>query len=291
MKQYIIIWSAIVFVFSAMNGCGKKETDVIARIDKKVITEGDLDVRINKLPEKYRQVVRTNKRKFIEDIIVDELLYMKALKKGLDKNKDVMGVLEAAKKKILIARLLQDEINDKVVVGEEEARQYYNENIDEFKTPEVFRVSHIMLKTEEDAKSVLLELANGRNFEDLARARSIDEPSAKKGGDIGYFARGQLDPDFEKAATVMKEGDISDVVKTRYGYHVLKLTERKLPSIEKYDDVRERISQNLLAKKKKIAFNELVEKLRNESKIVVFEDAECFKKEASYGKDDNSDEE
>ena len=137
------------------------------------------------------------------------------------------------------------------------------------------RASHILVKTEDEANDILLELANDRNFEDLARARSIDATS-DKGGDVGYFIRGQLDPGFEKSCFDLKVGQISDVVKTRFGYHIIKLTEVKSPDVEKYEDVKGRIKQDLLKNQHKEYFNKLVERLKDRAKIEINEKSHVF---------------
>lgn len=255
-------------------GCGKKQ-EIIARIDNKVITVRDFEKRIKVLPARYQEVIKENKRRFLDEIIVDELLYGEALRQNLYDDRDVKEVIEEAKKKILIARLLKDKVDDAVKVGEEEILDYYNNHKEEFKTPEILRASHILVKTEEEAKGIILELTNGRNFEDLARSRSTD-PTSSRGGDIGYFVRGQLDPDFENVCFQMSEGQISDMVKTRFGYHIIKLTERKAPSIENFDEVRGRIAERLIKLLRKKQFNELVERLKERAKIEVNEEIPIF---------------
>jgi peptidyl-prolyl cis-trans isomerase C len=263
-SAYINIIALIVIILA---GCGKKE-DFIAKIDDEYITAKDLDTRISKLPERYQDIVKLSKKKFLDELVIDELLYKEALKEKLDKDKEVKGVLEEAKKKILIAKLLKDNIDDKVTVDDVQVRDYYENHPGEFKTPEIFRASHIMVKTEDSAKNIALELANGAKFDDLARKYSIDF-SAESGGDIGYFVIGQVDPDFERVAVNLKEGEISGVVKSKFGYHIIKLTERKLNSIEKYEDVKDRIRHHLITEKKKKVFNDLITRLKNNAKVVV----------------------
>ncbi len=275
MRRDIVVYSIIILISGYItSGCGKKE-DVLVKIDKTVITAGDFEKRIAVLPPRYQEVIKPNKRKFLGELIVDELLYREALRQNLHKEKDVKAVIEQARKKILISKLLKEKINDIASVTDEEVEEYYKTHQDEFKTPEILRASHIVVKTEKEIKDILLELANDRNFEDLARARSIG-PTAQKGGDIGYFTSGQLDPDFEKVCFQLKEGEISDIVKTRFGYHVIKLTERKPPAIEKYEDAKGRIKQPLIARKRKRYFNDLVQRLKDRAKIEINEKSPVF---------------
>ncbi len=275
MRRAIAIYSIIILISGYVtSGCGKKG-DVLVKIDKTVITAGDFEKRIAALPPRYQEVIKPNKRKFLDELIVDELLYREALRQNLHKEKDVKAVIEQARKKILISKLLKEKIDDIAFITDEDLEEYYKTHQDEFKTPEILRASHILVKTESQIKDILLELANGRNFEDLARARSIG-PTAQKGGDIGYFTSGQLDPDFEKVCFQLKEGEISDIVKTRFGYHVIKLTERKPPAIEKYEDTKGRIKQPLIARKRKRYFNDLVQRLKDRAKIEINEKSPVF---------------
>ena len=168
----------------------------------------------------------------------------------------------------MIARLLKEQVGDKVTVNEEEIVTYYNENNEQFTAPETLRASHILVKTENEAKDILAELANGRNFEDLAKARSMDT-SAKIGGDIGFFTRQQLVPEFEEASFKLQAGEISGIVKTKFGYHIIKLTERKEPHVKELTEVRDAIEQSYKRHKGKQRFTEFVEDLKEKSKITI----------------------
>lgn len=275
MRRDTVLYIIIILISASITaGCGKKE-NVLVKIDKIVITAEDFEKRISVLPTRYQEVIKPNKRKFLDELIVDELLYREALRQNLHKEKDVRAVIEQARKKILISKLLKEKIDDVASVTDEDVEDYYKTYQDEFKTPEILRASHILVKTEKEIKDILLELANNRNFEDLARARSID-PTAQKGGDIGYFTRGQLDPDFEEVCFRLKEGEISDIVKTRFGYHIIKLTEKKPPAIEKYEDAKGRIGQTLVARKRKKYFNDLVQHLKDRAKIEINEKSPVF---------------
>jgi len=264
MRSYHII--ILILILSA-GGCGDKK-DTVVSIGSKSLTIKDIDARMSKLPERYKEIVKVNRKDFVDDIVMDELLYAEALRTGVDSEKEVKEVIEEAKKKIVIAKYLKDHIEDKVKADDVEIRSYYDSNLDEFKTPEVLRASHIMLRSEDEARSVSESLRAGSDFAKLAESRSIDS-LAGAGGDIGYFVRGQVDPEFEKVAVNLREGEISGVVKTRSGYHIIKLTERKNPSYESYDAVKDRIKQGILAAKKKKVFNDLVSELKKKYKVTV----------------------
>lgn len=252
-----------------LGGCGGNKKNVLARIDKKhTITLESFNNRIAKLPQRYKDVIEKNKKAFLNEIIIDELLYNEALRKGLDKDKEVKEIVEEANKKILIARLLKDEVDDEIIISEEEIQEFYNANREKFGVPEVRRASHILVATEEEAQNVLKELAAGKNFEDLARERSID-PTAKVGGDIGYFTRKQLTPEIEAVAFDMDIDETSGVVKTKFGYHVIKLTEKRAPRAKELTEVRDAVVQSLRRIKKRAHFNDYTTKLKEKSIIYI----------------------
>lgn len=273
MKRHVLYYTIIISLSIFTAGCGQsnKDKNIAAKINNDVITFRELDYRISKLPVSYQAVVRQDKKRFIDEMIVDKLLYKEALRRGFAKEKEVVEIVDEAKKKILIARLIKDSVDDKTEVDELEILEYYNKNPGEFKTPEIFRASHIMLRTEEEAKAVLEALQQGADFSALAKERSLD-PTSERGGDLGYFVVGQLEPEFEKACVSLKTGEMSGIVKSKYGYHIIMLTEHKEPSIESYEDVKSRIANDLINKKKKQSFNKLVEDLKAKSKIWINND-------------------
>lgn len=257
----------------ALAGCaGTSDKEVLVRIDKKhTITLKDFNDRIAKMPERYREVINKNRKQFLDEIIVDILLYNEALKQGLDSDEEVKQVVKEARKKILIARLLQSDVEDEIVIGETEIDDYYVANREKFAMPEVLRASHILVRTEDEAKDILGKLSAGANFEKLARTRSVD-PSAKIDGDIGFFTRGQLVPEIEEACSNMQIDEISGVIKTKFGYHVVKLTERRAPHIKDLVEVRDIIRQTLERLKKRMLFQAYISKLKEKSTISVNEE-------------------
>ena len=266
----------ITFILSAcvlsilISGCGKgKDTRVIASVDKKyTITVDEFNDRLTNLPERYQEVVNKNKKEFLNELITDKLLYAEALRKKLDRDEDVLKLFDEAKRKIIISRLLNDEIDGNITVTEEDVTAYYTANKDRFVTPEVLRASHILVVSEKEARDVRDELLKGENFEDLAAKKSID-PTAKLGGDIGYFTSGQLMPEIENTCLKLEPGEISDVVKTKFGYHVIKLTERREPRTRELAEVHDAIAQSIQRGEKQNVFNEYVGKLKGKSTIII----------------------
>ena len=270
MKTKITCILSICLVSILIAGCGKaKDARVIASVDKKyTITVDEFNDRLANLPERYQEVVNKNKKEFLNELITDKLLYAEALRIKLDRDEEVLKLFDEAKRKIIISKLLNDEIDGNITVTEEDITAYYTSNKDRFVTPEVLRASHILVESENEARDVRNELLKGENFEDLAAKKSID-PTAKLGGDIGYFTAGQLMPEIENTCLKLEPGEISDVVKTKFGYHVIKLTERREPRTRELAEVHDAIAQSIQRDKKQNMFNEYVGKLKEKSKIII----------------------
>jgi len=167
----------------------------------------------------------------------------------------------------------------KINVTEQDARKYYEENTEEFNVPELVKASHILITPEAvgdpnsmanaraKAEELLAEVKAGADFAEVAKTHS-DCPSAPGGGDLGFFPRGKTTPPFEKAAFALEVGEISDVVETDYGFHIVKVTDRKEPSAITFEQAKERIIEKLTEEKQLELANEYLEKLKAEAEIV-----------------------
>lgn len=263
-----------VFLSFLFFGCGPEINDeeTLAVIGRDRITVSDFNYRISNLPERYRQVGRRRKMEYLEELVNDTLLYQEALRSEVQRIEDVQKVIEEARRKIIIARFLQDTIDEKISISDEDVREYYEANEKMFRTPEIMRLSHILVLSREEGLDILEELDAGVEFEEIARTRSVD-PTAQRGGDIGYFPKGQLMPEFEQACETLEVGEISGVVRTSLGYHVIKLTDRRDPEPVAIERVEERIRERLYALQRQKKFNEMLQRLREETDIEIHEEA------------------
>lgn len=275
MTAYRIISTTILAAVLAagFSGCGPKDPGrrVMASVGNTNITVDDFNERVSNLPPRYQRIAKARKGQFLQEIITDLLLYNAALEKGVDRDREVQKMIEEAKKKILIARLLKDEVNEAVEVSDEEVEEFYLGNPARYMTPEIIRASHILLLNKEDAEAAMRELDNGTPFEDVARAKSVD-PTAQNGGDIGYFPRGQLMPAFENACYMLEVGQVSDIVRTKLGYHIIKLTDRREPVLRPLEQVSDSIRSGLVARKRREAFKELLSELKESTEVVINEE-------------------
>lgn len=163
------------------------------------------------------------------------------------------GYKTPEKRKVRFVLVDTQALRMKVNVAPQEVEQYYTDNLQQYSTPEQIRASHVLLKTEgkteadvrKQAEDILAKARAGADFAQLATKFSEDDASAKQGGDLDYFGRGRMVREFEEAAFALQPGQISDVVKTQYGFHVIKLTDRKAAATRPIDEVRPQITEQL----------------------------------------------
>jgi peptidyl-prolyl cis-trans isomerase D len=178
------------------------------------------------------------------------------------------------KRKIRYVLVDVDTLRGTVKPTEREITRAYNDGIELYSTPEQIRASHILLKTEgkkEDevkakAEQILKDVKAGGDFAALAKKYSEDEASAKNGGDLDFFARGRMDPAFEEAAFALQPGQVSDLVKSQFGFHVIKVTDKKAATIRTLDEVRPQIVDQITWEKAQAKATDMAEAMQNEIK-------------------------
>jgi peptidyl-prolyl cis-trans isomerase D len=174
---------------------------------------------------------------------------------------DVASYFEAHKaeyrvgerRKVKFMLIDQEQVRQKLSVTPAEVETYYKDNLQQYQTPEQVRASHILLKTEgkdaaavqKQAEEILKQVKSGADFAALAKKHSEDDGSKANGGDLDYFGRGRMVPEFENAAFSMQPGQVSDLVKTQYGFHIIKVVDKKPATTRSLDEVRGEITEQL----------------------------------------------
>lgn len=273
MKKLLILILVGIFAF----GCAQrndKDNPVIAKVNKTKITKEDFLKEISRVPEWVRDRFKgkEGKEQFLEEMIKKELIYQDAKKKRLHKDKEFLDKVEEFKKMTLLSLILKKEIEEKAVVDDAEVRDFYDKNLDKLRKGTKVRASHILVNTEEEAKNILERIKKGESFSKLAKSLSKDKNSAKKGGDLGFFGRGQMVPEFERAAFNLRVGEVSNPVRTRFGYHIIKITDRKEGIPVSFEEAKDAIRRRLLAEKQRSLFDSYIENLKKNSKITKNED-------------------
>jgi len=275
MVSYRYIALLMILPLAVLAGCAREPSagdKPLVTVADKSITIKDFKDKFSRLPKHYQAVAEKNKKNLLDDMIVESLFLEDALRNGLDKDKEIKDILVEARKKIIIAKFVKTEVDDKVKVSEDEMKAFYEEHKDEFKTPQMWRASHILVASEGEAKDVAAELSKGKVFEDIARAKSIDATSAR-GGDVGYFRKGQVVPEFENTCIGLSVGQTSAIVHTQFGYHIIKLTDKKSEALEPYESAKPKIENALRLKKRNELFDKLVVSLKEKYRVRIEDDA------------------
>ncbi len=236
----VICASLTTTFFLCASGCGKKADLVVANVGEKKITVGDLYQAGQKIaPEGEGEISDTQKlRKCLDLLINKELIVLEGKNRELYKDKKVFEALKEKKRGLMLRKLYEVEVENKTKVSDEQAREYFDQN----RLNEKVRIGQLVVKTESAARQILTELEQGKNFAELARQKSTDKRSAQKGGDAGWFVRGGLIPEIEEIVFSMKVGQLSHPVKTRSGYSILKLADKKEV---KFKQLKDEIKESL----------------------------------------------
>jgi peptidyl-prolyl cis-trans isomerase D len=178
------------------------------------------------------------------------------------------------KRRVRYAMVDENAIKAGIKVSNTDIESYYNDNIQLYSTPEQIRVRHILFKTDgkddaavkAKAEDVLKQAKAGADFAELAKKYSEDEATAKLGGDLDYFSRGRMVPEFDQAAFALKPGEISGLVKTQYGYHIIRMEDRKAATTKPLADVQGAIQDQLASQQAAAQAADAIEKLANQVK-------------------------
>jgi len=244
------------------------------------ITQEDVDTalmnatqgRFNQVPEDKQAEFR---KQVLEQLIAKELVFEDAQKTGVLKSKefkDEYVKVQDRVKKDLAIQVWQKQQFDKVTVSDKELKAYYDNNKEEFNEKSSVHARHILVKEESEAKAIEKELkplsgdALKNKFIELAKEKSTG-PTGPKGGDLGYFAQGQMVPEFDAKVFSMKTGTISEPVKTQFGYHVIYLEDKKAQKTLSFTEVKSFIDQRLKMEKFKVVVEDKMKELKNKATI------------------------
>ncbi|MDU0458130.1 MAG: peptidylprolyl isomerase [Geobacteraceae bacterium] len=251
----------------------KKTGKVMAEVNGGTITTGDFERELKNLPEYLKAMADTpqGRKEMLDTMVIRELILQQASKDGLDKGPEIAEKLQDLKKRLIVEAYLKKKVETESNVSDEDLKKFYEQNKDKFKTGEQIKASHILVKTEKEAKDILAQIKAGGNFEELAKKSSVDSSSAK-GGDLGWFGKGSMVPAFEKAAMALKEGQVSDVVKSDFGFHIIKLTGKRAAGIRPLEEVKDQIKGAIMPSRQQEVFQKIKEELKKTAKVTVKED-------------------
>jgi len=257
----------------------------LATVNGVKITGKDVDSALmNATQGRFNQVSMDKqaqlRKQMLEQLIAKELVFEDAKKTGVLKSQDFKTEFKKVQGRIkreLAIQVWQKKLLDKVKVSTAEMKKYYDDNKEEFVQKESVHARHILVKTEDEAKSIIKELkglkgsALKNKFIELAKAKSTG-PSGPKGGDLGYFSQGQMVPEFNDKAFSMDVGTVTTKpVKTQFGYHVIYVEDKKAKTTRTFTEVKAFIEQRLKMEEFKSVMKKKMKALKDKSKIVVNE--------------------
>jgi len=238
-----------------------QDDPVVARVNGTDVRQSDLAMAEEDLGGNIPQMTPEAKREYLITFVGDMLLVAKAAeaKKTADTN-EFKQKLAYARTKLLMESYLQSEA--KAAVTDAELRKVYDEAIGQMKAEPEVRARHILVETEEEAKVLLGELKKGADFAELAKSKSKD-PGSADGGDLGYFTKDQMVPEFSEVAFKLEKGQLSDPVKSQFGWHVIKVEDKRTRQPPEFDKVKDQLESFVVRRQQ----SQLITKLRAEGKI------------------------
>jgi len=268
--------AALLFVLSAASGCSKNSSSeapasasdpVIARVNGVDIKQSDLALAEEDVGADVQAASPEAKREHLISYLADIIMVTQAAdKKNLADNPDFKRRLAFLRSKLLMGYELQQEA--KTALTDEALKQTYDEAVKSMSGQEEVHARHILVEGEDEAKAIIEQLKGGADFAKLAKEKSKD-PGAAEGGDLGYFTKDQMVPEFADVAFKMYPGQLSNPVKTQFGWHVIKVEDKRIKQPPEFEKVKDQIEAYLARKVQ----SDFIAKLRQSAKVERFDNA------------------
>jgi peptidyl-prolyl cis-trans isomerase C/foldase protein PrsA len=296
---------------SLLVGCGSSENeeaengaDVVAIVNKEVITREDFENELKWSKRKYRveknDTLEANqkiwlKSNILNELIQESLLHQEAIRqdvrvssgefeKYLDQAKEgykestfqrALDIEEISRSQwenklkahLLIKKLIEEVINRKIKIKEDQLLNYFKQHMEEFQKGEQVRTLHILVETEDEARRISKLIRKGKSFSELAKQYSTS-PEGKTGGDMGYFEAGQMPKWFDDVFK-LKVNKVSDIIRTPFGVHIFKVVDKKPERKMSFEESKKKIHTTLLHEAQEQAFHKWVEEIKKKSEIVI----------------------
>jgi foldase protein PrsA len=281
-KKIVLIMAVLILAIGVLLSFALPKDKAVAKVDGETISKDEL----------YDEMVKQYGAATAEQLIADKIVASEAkkekvtitdkeLNEEVDKLKESYGgeevfnqMLESnnttvdvlkddLKNYLTIRKLLEPQIK----ITDEELQTYFDENKDSFGEAEQVKASHILVADEATAKEIKQKLADGADFAELAKEYSTDEGTKENGGELGFFAKGTMVTEFDDVAFTLPVNEISDPVKTDYGYHIIKVEEKKEAKEANFDDSKKEIKETLIQQKMETEYSTWLEEKKKDYDI------------------------
>ena len=272
--KFLMFFVCSLIIFS---GCKEKD-NIIAKVGNDTVTTDSFSEKLMSAPPAYQAYINTEpgKKQFVDLLVREKLILESAKQAAINKREEYKKALNDFKQEqekqlkdyedgLMIDMYLKEVQENIAFAKEDEINKYYEEHKQDFTNPIAVTAKHILVSTKEEAKNALDRINKGENFDVIAKEISTDKVSAEKGGQIGPFRRGELVKEFEDVVFNLKKGEISDIVETPFGFHIItKVSEEKLQPIP--EDVAKAEIKGIIEKTK---FEKWFEDIKKKYNVVV----------------------
>jgi peptidyl-prolyl cis-trans isomerase C len=235
---------------------------VVARVNGYEIHQSDLAIADEELGANTQGMSPDAKREQLIGFLTDMVLVARAAEaKGMGSTTEFARKLQFAKTKILMEAYLQAEA--KTALTDQALHQVYDTAVKEMGKEEEVHARHILVPTEDEAKAILAELKKGADFATLAKEKTQDPSGKTNGGDLGYFTKGQMVPEFSDVAFKLGKGELSEPVKSQFGWHIIKVEDKRTKPVPTFEQIKPQLEQYVVRK----AQTDMITKLRDGAKI------------------------
>lgn len=272
----------LLLVITAVTGCQSQNEEIVATVGGKNITKDEL----------YQRLVEQNGAQILDSLITEKIIEAEAQKQNIkvteaELEKEMTEVIDYyggedafnqalasagystddvkkdMKRNVEVKKLLEPSIT----ITEDEMKKYFDDNRETFAQQEQVKASHILVDSLEKAQEVKKKLSEGEDFVKLAKENSLDTSNKDQGGELGYITKGQMVSEFENAVFSMGVGEISDPIKTEYGYHIIKVENIIEAKEANYEESRDQIKDTLIEQKLPEAYDTWMQKKQSEYKV------------------------
>ena len=252
-------------------GSAAAEDKIVAKVNGRTITEADMALAEAEIGAELGQMPAAARRRILAEFLIENQLFADAA----EGQKLASGATLEERVQYWRRRALRDLYFDasvKASVKDADAKAIYDKQLAAVKPQEEVRARHILVKEKDKARDISEKIKHGSEFDALAKEHSLDPGSKERGGDLGYFVKGQMVPQFEAAVFALKPGEISEPVESQFGWHIIKLEDRRARPAPPFDTIKERIVNQMILEKAQAAVSDL----RGKAKIE-FVDADIKK--------------